>query len=169
MKSILLGAVLALSITGAALASPPLNVPACSNAPNNPVCNSGNENSNSWDFTVGIDINDAVLNGQLNTSDVVSRVSDVRINSRVDDVYRSRIELINNDVYAVSAGNRVENSSLDGIVNVQINSGRIEAEVRDVTIGVRGVDDATRSSISVSGNRIGATAIGNSAINRIGE
>lgn len=171
MKAILLGVLLSLSVAGTALATPPLNHPDCQQAHSNCGNNNDDEdNSNSsWDFRVNIDVNGAVLNGQLNTNDIRATAHDIRIVNRVEELSRSSVRVNDNDVYALAIGNRAENTSLEGILNVQVNTGRVEAEVRDVTIGVRGVEDATRSSISVSGNRIGATAIGNYGINRIGE
>ena len=126
----------------------------------------------------------AVLNDQDNFGPVTAQSTDasyvIALNSGAADqaVTNATIGVIGNSVSAAAYGNTANNSlsvaplntgmATAGIGNSQNNLGQVTASVTTVSYGVTsGLGAVAGSSLSVSGNSVTATAVGNNAVSAI--
>jgi hypothetical protein len=127
----------------------------------------------------------AVLNAQVNTGPVSASSVDATYGVALNGgsgfplATNGTVRVAGNSVSAAAYGNTANNSltlaSLNtgqptaAIGNYQANSGPVTASVTSVTYGVgTGFGSTTGSALSVTGNQITASAVGNSAVNTIG-
>ncbi|HTM95798.1 MAG TPA: S-layer family protein, partial [Croceibacterium sp.] len=127
----------------------------------------------------------AVLNAQVNTGAVSASAGDVMNGVVLNGdggfplVTNGSVRVAGNSVSAAAYGNTANNrltlASLNtgqptaAVANYQANSGPVTASITSVTYGVgTGFGSTTGSALSVTGNQVTATAVGNSAVNTIG-
>jgi hypothetical protein len=125
----------------------------------------------------------AVLNAQANSGPVSASSVDATYGAALNSdggfaVTNGTVGVIGNSVSAAAYGNTATNSltlaSLNtgqptaAVGNYQINSGPVTASVTTVTYGIgTGLGGVSGSALSVSGNQVTATAVGNSATTTI--
>ncbi|WP_082826063.1 beta strand repeat-containing protein [Croceicoccus estronivorus] len=124
-----------------------------------------------------------VLNVQTNSGDGVTATSTnasylVALNGNTPTVTNATVGVIGNTVAAAAYGNTAANTvtvaalntgmPTAAVGNVQTNSASVTATVTTVTYGVTsGLGAVAGSALSVTGNSISATAVGNNAVSTI--
>lgn len=126
----------------------------------------------------------AVLNAQVNEGSVSASSTDASymVALNTDEgfgaITNGTIGVIGNSVSAAAYGNTATNTlainalntgqPTGAVANYQSNGGSVSASVTTVTYGIAsGLGAVTGSSLSVSGNAITATAVGNSSVSSI--